>query len=868
VTFAPGERERAIAVAVVGDGDPEPDETFAVELSDPVGATTGDGRGVGTILDDDAPPPALSIVDAIVVEGTGGRTTAVLDVTLSRPARGPVVFDWATADGSAQAPADYVAAAGTGLIPAGATRTTVGVTVEGDVEVEQEETLAVELSGIVGAEAGDTSATLAIADDDACVPGLVWEYVELEGCFVPEGGAFRAEGDVRLNGVELRRETSSVEIVADPIGRRVHARGGKVQLRVGGLTLPSADLDVTTPADNGEEAVFVTGVLVPPTAFVYLKGLAVTGPVRLRLTRARESRLELPVGIPLVPLAKIGDTWLKGEAVLVSDNERGLRSDSVKVIAEQLPIGPVLVKRLAIGWDELRQRWEGDATVVVPTPEALELSAGFAFEGGRFAGASGGADNLNVPIGGGVFLQAVSFAVEFDPLELEGGIGISAGPVVAGKTALRVDGTFGIRFDDPLAVRVRGLLSLVDVPLGAAWFDYYSSGTVEFGGRLELRLPDQEALLSPVYVEGVLRGWVDGSAGFAAYAGARVDVLGLTLAGAEVLVSNVGIAACGKVTWLEAGFGYRWETGELAVMGPWACSVGGYEPVLERPGAAAGVAATPVALSLPASERGLVLKLHGDGGAPRVTLAGPGGRSVTTPAGDGEPLANDEFVVLQDEAAETTIVAIRRPRGEWTLTELPGSPPVTQVEQAAVLPEPSVDAAVRGPRDEPELAWRLEPRDGQVVTFVEEGSEVARVLGRTAEASGRMAFDPAEGPAGERRIVALVEQDGLLRERVVAATFTAQAPGVDPGASPARKRVSALRADVARERLAHGTRTALLDPLRAAARALARKPSDPAAACAALARFRDAVEASPGIPAATAAAWLAEAGAIRVELGC
>ena len=52
--FAPGDQTREIRVALTGDEIPEPDETFAVLLSNPMGAELLDAEGLGLILDDDA----------------------------------------------------------------------------------------------------------------------------------------------------------------------------------------------------------------------------------------------------------------------------------------------------------------------------------------------------------------------------------------------------------------------------------------------------------------------------------------------------------------------------------------------------------------------------------------------------------------------------------------------------------------------------------------------------------------------------------------------------------------------------------------------------------------------------------------------
>ncbi|MGH8991269.1 MAG: Calx-beta domain-containing protein, partial [Acidimicrobiia bacterium] len=53
VSFSPGETAKTVAVPVVGDTAEEPDETFSLTLSEPVGGPMSDAEAVGRILDDD-----------------------------------------------------------------------------------------------------------------------------------------------------------------------------------------------------------------------------------------------------------------------------------------------------------------------------------------------------------------------------------------------------------------------------------------------------------------------------------------------------------------------------------------------------------------------------------------------------------------------------------------------------------------------------------------------------------------------------------------------------------------------------------------------------------------------------------------------
>ena len=92
VVFAPGQVSKTVDVLVEGDAKDEFDETFSVDLTNPVGVAVADGTGVGTIVDDDA-APLVSIDDVAVTEGDAGTTTATFTVSLSAPSGKPIAVD-------------------------------------------------------------------------------------------------------------------------------------------------------------------------------------------------------------------------------------------------------------------------------------------------------------------------------------------------------------------------------------------------------------------------------------------------------------------------------------------------------------------------------------------------------------------------------------------------------------------------------------------------------------------------------------------------------------------------------------------------------------------------------------------------------
>lgn len=167
VTFGPGQASATVEVTVLGDDVFERDETFAVVLSDPDGATVGDGTGTGTgTIENDDARPAVTIVDAAVAEGDTGDREVVFTVSLSNPSAEEVAVDYATADGTAGAPADYDAATGTATFAPGEVTAPITVTVHGDRTFEVDETFTVTLADPVGATIAGGQATGTIEDDD------------------------------------------------------------------------------------------------------------------------------------------------------------------------------------------------------------------------------------------------------------------------------------------------------------------------------------------------------------------------------------------------------------------------------------------------------------------------------------------------------------------------------------------------------------------------------------------------------------------------------------------------------------------------------------------------------------------------------
>jgi len=110
LVFPAGSLSRTLSVAVTGETLVEADETFFVDLAGAIGAHIADARGVGTILNDDAPSLAVSktslamgeLVQVTVADGPGNRTDWVV---LAKVGTGVTSYlDWKYLSGSRSLP--------------------------------------------------------------------------------------------------------------------------------------------------------------------------------------------------------------------------------------------------------------------------------------------------------------------------------------------------------------------------------------------------------------------------------------------------------------------------------------------------------------------------------------------------------------------------------------------------------------------------------------------------------------------------------------------------------------------------------------------------------------------------------------------
>jgi hypothetical protein len=150
-----------VSVTINGDTTVEPDETFQVNLSNPVGKTITDGQGIGTITNDDV--PGATIDDPSVAESGG---TLTFTVTLDQSSPADAVMTYSSASGTATDGSDYTGVSGTLTIPAGQTQGTIGVSILDDSIYEGDEDLTMNLVAVSGVTVADAQGDGTITDDD------------------------------------------------------------------------------------------------------------------------------------------------------------------------------------------------------------------------------------------------------------------------------------------------------------------------------------------------------------------------------------------------------------------------------------------------------------------------------------------------------------------------------------------------------------------------------------------------------------------------------------------------------------------------------------------------------------------------------
>ena len=608
------------------------------------------------------------------------------------------------------------------------------------------------LQPVVAGEMSESEPAVALPapDPDPCTQQtieILGRAIEATGCFARDGEAWVATGSVRVNGIDLTTEGT---VTLDPEAAR---------LTVDAQVTVSVD-DVTLLVAGGIDWTLQGEVHLSLGQNFTLKGFPIEGEATIGWS-AGEVNLELSVKLPQV----LGG--FSAKATLSANNRDGIKLEKMSVGVERASIaGRLELKDLVVAYTaaddaDAGDKWEGQATVVLPTPYSVEVTAKLTLVDGQFSSGSVDVTGIGRHIANGIFLESIGFSVGTEPLVLTGTAGLTAGPVIDGHSAAKLVGSLSYTFADPDVIKVSGNLTIADdIQLAEGSMEYRSTGRLSVDGHLGF-----EKL--GVGVAGDIEGWIDGADAFNIEGGVVVDA-DLFEIGGHAIVSSVGMAACGTLeTWLgdvSLGVGYKWHQNPEFLSG---CDLGPYRQ--DGLQFADGAGDFVVTDGLPVA----ALALTGEQDPPMVTLVDPNGQRLDMPADDG--VTPEGNLVVTNPADRTTYIALVRPvPGRWQIEVDPHSSPVASVRQSDGLPKPVIDAEVTPvPRTDGdfELAWDVQPIPGQTVTFAEVSVDGARVVATADQSVGSITFAGGSEAGGKRTMTAIVTQDGLPRANVALVTY-------------------------------------------------------------------------------------------------
>ena len=435
----------------------------------------------------------------------------------------------------------------------------------------------------------------------------------------------------------------------------------------------------------------------------------------------------------------------------------------------QLPTGISREQQFtaAIGFTQEGGQWPNLRKVAIQASKFQKpLAYGFFLQrfGGEFTacgGAGGGAGQFSANAG-------VSFGPRFD-----------IKPIFEGE-AVSLDGKVALTLCKEQVLEVTGEGKVIEVKVANGSVKFPFDGNPELSGELDVSIGGYG------YRARISESWFalkQRKFNLQASAELRLPGLigGLASGQSDTVLSSTGFAACFGRPQRRIGLGKRW--GASLEKFASARDVGDFRAIAST-GQVPGASRTAV---IRPGTNLAVIELRGSGGAPKVTLAGPGGRTVVVPAGP-EVLQISQVLVVQDPGEQATyIVLFDPPPGTWSATPSPLSAPLAGLRMAEGLPPVAVRATSRRLGGERRLLrWKLAARPGQEVTFVEIGASTTKVLTTTSRNAGTLRYVPETGAGRARRLEAVVTQDGLPRARRVLARYSVAQPRT---ARPGRARL-------------------------------------------------------------------------------
>ncbi len=477
---------------------------------------------------------------------------------------------------------------------------------------------------------------------------------------------------------------------------------------------------------------------------------------------------------------------LKAGGVITADNRQGLQLDSLEVKIPHAEIAGIGVDKVDFRYRHADDSLRGEATLDLLA--SGEITARLAFVHGGFQEghvAWNAGDGPGIDLGGPIpiFLTRLGGGITVNPPVLSAEGAIAGGGDVMGCSLFGISGTLTIQFA-PFELNANAAGEMLCNQVAEEYFHVDEAGDIGFGGNVHIEI----YVLS--FEAGIAFEVSRGHLQFDGNVNACLHLLGEHCLGAEVVISDHGVGACADLGFTHAGAGIVFPDETHFMLD--SCDIVQFRslpmpanlaslhriPTVHEP--SAGVTQALPSFTVPHGQGVTAIGVRGTGGAPNVTLKGPDGRTIGTPAG-GYLKDPNEVVIADGRKTMETYFFINHPApGKWTIASDPGSVPVAGVDQAAALPSPNLHAKLRrAGKDRERLRYALRKIQGQQVSFVDaHKGHGFRVLGQAHGSHGTITFSPSSDLGRQHEIVAWVTQDGHPREDIALVHYTTPPPPV------------------------------------------------------------------------------------------
>jgi hypothetical protein len=451
--------------------------------------------------------------------------------------------------------------------------------------------------------------------------------------------------------------------------------------------------------------------------------------------------------------------------------------------------------------------WSGSADIVLPSPGGPELSLYGDVAGGSLNALSAQASNLKIALADDVFLTSVGVSLclpnATEPFEVQGTVTLGGIAQADGSYLVNVNGAFGYRDPwqgQPWAMDIGGEVSVKGTTVG--------QGSVDFNGSnyLYFEVGSQISWAKVASVSGYIEGWLETQSpyNFNVQGSVSLDITDIGSFTGTAAVSTKGVAACAtvggisywepekdsdwvwyepwKIHWVEqtvtwqAGVGYYWGASTASVW-PASCDIGNYELAtpdgVQASAAGHAAAAATSGFKVQDAHAPMSVRINGAGGAPVFKLKTPSGHVILPPAAGkvGEKVPGYGMLFENKAQHNTTVLLTSPAKGAWHVIPVSGSPRVTSIQTAKIVPPPEVVGAAKplaGGKVGLGVAYSLAagekmtlyasgPHHSQQVIGVVKGKSCpGRHSGPSSQLCAHVRFRPTYGPSGKRTIYASI----------------------------------------------------------------------------------------------------------------